>query len=392
MSDPAVFTIQIESAPEVVYRHLTQEVLLTRWLCDDSKFQARVGGYYLLGWYDGYFTTGTVTALEKGRVLSLSWEGKDEAPSRVDINLSGDDGRTTVEVVHHEPPAKARKAWPPSLEGLKTLVEQGHDLRIASRPLLGISANALADMEAKGSVPVSEGLYLDGVVEGLGAYGSGLRTGDVIVSLGGQPVADFRTLQMAVSPFRGGDSVEVEFYRGAEKQTVTMTLSKRPMPDATMSPSTVAEFAQTNYAELASALEQIIAGVPEEILQRRPAPGEWSAHEVIAHLIWTERWTQMCLWHLAAGLGEIEFPNNDDVQRAGIRAVYPTSGELVKAFAQAQDETTAMILALTPELVKTNRGAYASIVMAHTHPGATDHQKEHLEQIRAAITAAGQPV
>src|SRR5205085_11969576 len=105
------------------------------------------------------------------------------------------------------------------------------DLRVARRPMLGLSGGAPLEAEraARLGVPVTEGLWLDGFLEGMGARAAGLQKDDVLVSLGGQPVNAGTSLASLLQGHRAGDRVPIDFYRGTERHTVTVELSARPM-------------------------------------------------------------------------------------------------------------------------------------------------------------------
>ena len=59
-----------------------------------------------------------------------------------------------------------------------------------------------------------------------------MQKDDVLVEMAGKVISsDFNSLSNAIAGKKGGDPVTVVFYRGPEKKTGTMELSKRPMPD-----------------------------------------------------------------------------------------------------------------------------------------------------------------
>jgi len=91
----------------------------------------------------------------------------------------------------------------------------------------------------------------------MGAQHAGLQKNDVLVGMAGKPITnDFNSLPNAIEGKKGGDVIEVVFYRGAEKMTVNMELSKRPMPDVPrssvasiwLSPATASAFARPRWA------------------------------------------------------------------------------------------------------------------------------------------------
>ena len=90
------------------------------------------------------------------------------------------------------------------------------------------------------NLPVQDGALITNVVDGGPADDAGLKEGDtplgegfnaggdVIVEVDGKEVKDSDDVGAAISDNRPGDEVEVVFYRGDEKKTVTVELGKRP--------------------------------------------------------------------------------------------------------------------------------------------------------------------
>jgi putative serine protease PepD len=66
------------------------------------------------------------------------------------------------------------------------------------------------------------------VTDGAPASDAGIKEGDVIVELAGQPIQDSADVQTAVRTHRPGDSVKVVVVRGDERVAVQATLSARP--------------------------------------------------------------------------------------------------------------------------------------------------------------------
>jgi hypothetical protein len=88
------------------------------------------------------------------------------------------DGGTLVRMDHDVPDDPAwskiaqtfRENWEDSLENLKSVLETGVDLRISTRPMLGIAPGDFTEAQAVAlGVPVREGMRLDGLVDGMGA-------------------------------------------------------------------------------------------------------------------------------------------------------------------------------------------------------------------------------
>ena len=330
--------------------------------------------------------------------ISFTWQGKGEpAPTRVRVALRPDGEGTVVELVHKgigtgkkwaEAAAAIQRGWETGLENLRSVLETGHDLRFTRRPMLGILPDALtAEAAARLGVPVTKGILLGGVVEGMGAQAAGLQQGDVIVRIGKGKTRDWAGLaDRAPSHHQPGDEVEVTYYRGAEKARAAMTLSARPLdePPATAAAlsAAVAAAGEDFLGRLAAAFE----GVDDARARRRPAGEEWSADEVLCHLIASERATQHFITQLVGGQEPWtdDWTGNPDIAHAGLLAVFPTSGGLLKELRRNRAETWAILAALPDEFVA-RKGSYWR--MAYGLIEGRLHDEEHLAQVKAALAA-----
>ncbi len=157
--------------------------------------------------------------------------------------------------------------------------------------MLGIQVSDFnADIAKTAGIPVTEGIRLADTIEGMGARAAGLLADDVIVEFNGKPVTtDFGSLTIALQGVKGGDTVKVVFYRRAEKHTVDMTLSKRPVWEIPSDPQELSRQARAKYDTALGMLKEVLAGVTDSEAGFSPAPGEWNARQVLAHLIHTER-------------------------------------------------------------------------------------------------------
>jgi S1-C subfamily serine protease len=104
------------------------------------------------------------------------------------------------------------------------------------RAYLGVVMADVTDQIAKQlDLPVKEGALVQTVTNGSPADKAGLHAGsssgrgaDVIVSIDGKSVTSADDVVQAVSEKQPGDSVEIEYYRGNDKRTVTVKLGERP--------------------------------------------------------------------------------------------------------------------------------------------------------------------
>ena len=86
------------------------------------------------------------------------------------------------------------------------------------RAFLGVSSGAAPD----------GGAAIGGVLPGSPAARAGLREGDTIVEISGQPVQDPDDVSAVVNSRRPGDEVRVVVERGGERRTLTVTLGEQP--------------------------------------------------------------------------------------------------------------------------------------------------------------------
>jgi len=108
-----------------------------------------------------------------------------------------------------------------------------------ARPYLGISfvsiSRQLADEEnlpvqagalVRGSSPTDQ--PVDGVQPGTPAAQAGIKDGDIITSVEGEPIDDGHPLDATLSQFSPGQTVSVEILRDGERITLEVTLGTRP--------------------------------------------------------------------------------------------------------------------------------------------------------------------
>ncbi|MFH0810789.1 MAG: SRPBCC domain-containing protein [Pseudomonadota bacterium] len=388
---------RIEAAPSQVFQAFTNATALREWLCDAAMVVPRRDGRIHLWWTNGYHATGDFTKVVPDERVSFTWRGKGEpGETRVRVAIRPDGEGTVVEVAHKgmgtgkkwaEAAEAIRSGWETGLENLRSVLETGHDPRFTRRPMLGILPDALTPESAERlGVPVTKGILLGGVLEGMGAQAAGLRQGDVIVRLGEAKTPDWAALGTAIRAHRAGDEVEVRYYRGAEKATTMMTLSARPMEEPPATPAALAEAVTTAGEDFLGRLAEALAGATDEQAEHRPGEGQWSANEVLCHLISAERATHDYITQLVGGYEHWvdDWPGNLDIAHAGLLAVFPTPGGLLKELRRNRAETWAMLAAL-PESFMARKGSYWR--MAYGFIEGRIHDEGHLAQIKEALAA-----
>ena len=92
------------------------------------------------------------------------------------------------------------------------------------RALLGVKIADLDDPRIDEDVKELKGVYITEVTPGSGAEDAGLREGDIITQVDGQPVGAVPELQEKVAQNRPGAKVDITYKRNGKPNTVTATL------------------------------------------------------------------------------------------------------------------------------------------------------------------------
>jgi uncharacterized protein YndB with AHSA1/START domain len=388
----------IKASPAQVYYALTHAEGLHEWLCDFATVAPRPGGRMYLWWHGDFYSSGEYIALEENKSVKFKWFARDEpCPTEVNITLSPKVGGTLV-VLHHIVPdgddwkerAVGFKAeWDATLPNLASVLETGLDRRTFDRPMLGINISDFTpEIAKKLGVPVSQGARLDDVRTGMGASAAGLCKDDVIIELDKKPITnDFGSLIAALQGKKGGDKVEVIFYRGPEKKTVKMELSKHPIPDIPWNPAELAESATRKYDENMSKLEACFIGVTEAEADFTPAVGEWSAKQTLAHLIHSERgWIS----NLDDAVGGFERLSDDwgGNLMAHINATvkaYGTFRNMLDELKRLSVEMVAFLASLPQSFVERKASYFQNAVQVLE---MESHTANHIDQIKSALISA----
>ncbi|HEX2616451.1 MAG TPA: PDZ domain-containing protein [Flavobacteriales bacterium] len=105
------------------------------------------------------------------------------------------------------------------------------------RPYLGVyyeDWSPSSDKSArKEEPPIKEGTAVTGVDEGSAADKAGIRSGDVIVDIGGKAIGHGDGLVEAIESYQPGEKVKVTYYRGKQKKSAEVELGSRVDPEET---------------------------------------------------------------------------------------------------------------------------------------------------------------
>jgi len=94
--------IQLDAAPDEVWRALTDPEQLAGWLGTGAEIEERPGGALAIDTEDGP-REGWVEEIEQGRRLSLWWSAGDDDASRVQFDLEQTLGGTRLVVTETRP-------------------------------------------------------------------------------------------------------------------------------------------------------------------------------------------------------------------------------------------------------------------------------------------------
>lgn len=390
----------IDAPPAQVYYALTNSSCLREWLADSSQIAPRPGGRFYLSWNSGYYTSGEYTHLEPPGRVAFTWRGRGEpAETQVQVTLAPQGSGTLVTIEHsgfgtgaawEKASKESLSGWQRGLDNLASVLETGEDLRIVRRPMMGIVLSDFNEEIARqAGVPVSTGIRLDSTAPGLGAEAAGLQKGDVLVEIDEQPITDFASLTNALQGHLAGDRVTVGYYRGLERRSVSMELSRRPLPPIIWDPVELARAVAGQYIEARDALRGFFADVSEAEASHRPAAAEWSAREVLAHLIHSERAFQDNVGEMVTGAESVydDFGENLLARVEATVAVYPTIADLLAAYEHSTDETVELLAHLPEEAIRRKSSYWRLALIALDNPF---HFRGHLEQMGDAVRSARQ--
>lgn len=113
-----------------------------------------------------------------------------------------------------------------AVEVVEELLEDGS----AEHAFLGLAPRTVTPQIAQQlGVSVEQGVAVLAVEDGSPADDAGIRPGDIMVSLDGEPLASSEQLLAALRAFNPGDTVAAELLREGETTEVEITLGERPV-------------------------------------------------------------------------------------------------------------------------------------------------------------------
>jgi uncharacterized protein YndB with AHSA1/START domain len=388
----------IKAPPSEVYLYFTNSTALRDWFCDVATADPHPGGRLYVWWNEGYYTSGEYLKLDKNEFVSFSWFGRGEPRATVvDVQLLRRKAGTLLKLTHRKLGRNTewiaigneyRKEWLKALDNLASVLETGEDLRITTRPMLGIFTDEFNDAIAeKLGIPVGQGLRISGVVEGLGAQKAGLISDDIIIGLDENEITGGATFSSVISTKKAGDKVKVTYYRRTEKKTVNMTLSGRPIPPIPRSGLELSKQVEPVYKQYEGEIESLLNEASEKECSKKPSPTEWSANEVLAHLIHGELGWQNYVSEIIGGQEGAydDFGGNVQARIDGTVTTFPNKNDLLRELKNHDTETLNMYNHISADFL-THKGKFWKLAFQANQNAY--HLQTHLEQMRSAIQSA----
>jgi hypothetical protein len=172
---------------------------------------------------------------------------------------------------------------------------------------------------------------------------------------------------------------------------VTVELSPRPVPQIPWEAASLAQAVRAKYDQGLAELEKVFAGLSPAEADRRPAPNEWSANEVLAHLIHNERHWLENLDDVIGGYTRVsdDYAGNSLVHTRATVAAFQNSRGLLDEMKRLSDEMVAYVAEL-PAGFLARKASYLQTANMLLE-GSLPHIHSHLDQINAASAAARKP-
>lgn len=343
------FTCDIAAPIHLIYESFTNRDNTSDWLASDGDIHAVPNGFILLLWGREH-AYGTFSDVQPNKRLAFSYHDPDvEGLTDVEVTFEEINGAVRVNLAHsgftREKDAEVyQNWWNDALNNLKSILETGANSNITNLVIIGIyPAEFNAETAARLGVPVTEGVLIEGLVPGFSAEAAGLQANDVIVSVEGEAINADHPIGAITRRKKPGDQVEVAYYRGAEKHTISATLRGYPVPPIPANFKALADEKEALYAGFVQQLADVLAGATEAKAEAKPADGSYSAKETLAHLILGQRHTLEWLSTYLEGPRRINPYVNVPGRIAAIVAAHPTLGELAAELRRTWAESVAII-------------------------------------------------
>jgi serine protease Do len=115
----------------------------------------------------------------------------------------------------------------PSTQAEK-IIDQLKEGKAVKRGWIGVTIQSVDENQAKAlGLPEAKGALISSVAQGHPADKAGVRQGDVVLEVNGNPVNDSKELLARIAGLKPGDKARLTLWRGSKRVTKTVTLGER---------------------------------------------------------------------------------------------------------------------------------------------------------------------
>lgn len=232
-TDVALLKVDAENLPTIPYGD-SDKLRLGEWVL-------AIGSPYGL---NSTITAGIVSA--KGRSMANNGEFKIESFIQTDAAVNpGNSGGALVNIkgelvgintaIISNTGSYAGYSFAVPVNIVRKIVADLMDFGKVQRAMLGISMQDITDaLKKEKDLKTLDGVYVADVVKGGAADKAGVKAGDVLVSINGEPVRKGSAVQEKINRFRPGDKVSLVVLRGEKEVKLEATLIGKDAQDMGM--------------------------------------------------------------------------------------------------------------------------------------------------------------
>jgi uncharacterized protein YndB with AHSA1/START domain len=386
------FEKKIKTKAEQVYFAFTKKMGLREWIADIVEFNEGRSNSFVLTWVDGNSVFGTIVEKEENeKILFEALTAEKYKKFDVEILIEKKDDYTIlkseVKGVQEKDQDKVETFFENAFENLRSVLEDGKDLRVYKKPMLGINIGELINPESakRNNYPVEYGVVIPALVEGLGAKAAGIKPGDIISEINETKIIayeDFSELAKAEL----GDVIKTVVYRGEDRLEIEVKLTSLPFPTIPATAQDAAEALSKTYLKLEKKLDEILIGVSENAAEYRPAKGEWNTKEVISHLLLASR--DLFKWAASMVSGNEYYIGTSTMPEKlkSTIACYPTLKELRSELVRAQKEGVAFLSEISVDFTSRKN---SFLRLSENTKQEKAHYEDHINQIKNNLIQAG---
>ena len=111
---------------------------------------------------------------------------------------------------------------------VRKVIKDLRDYGLVQRGILGVSIDQItSDLAEELGLSSVEGVYINRVTPGSGAYDAGLKRGDVIIGINGVKTKSLPEIQEQLGRYRPGNTINLEYIRGGKKNKAKVILKNK---------------------------------------------------------------------------------------------------------------------------------------------------------------------